>query len=149
MLMRLTKLLLLVALALAWVFYSAERSKSDVVIKNDRGGDVLRYYAKYQYLQARGERVVIDGDCLSSCTLVLGLIAKNQRCFTRKARFGFHAAWDESGKTEVENPIGTAIFLAVYPPEILRWINKHGGLTSKVIYLKGKALAAIYAPCRR
>jgi hypothetical protein len=147
--MRLTKLFLLVTLALAWLFCSIERSKSEVVVKNDRGGDVLQYYAKYQYLQARGERVVIDGDCLSACTLVLGLIAKNQRCFTRNARFGFHAAWDESGKTQVENPIGTAIFLSVYPPEILHWINKHGGLNSKVIYLEGKALAAMYAPCRR
>ncbi len=147
--MRVTKWLLLVSLAFAWVFCSAGQSKSEVLIKNDRGGDVLQYFAKYQYLQARGVRVVIDEDCLSACTMVLGLIAKNQRCFTRKARFGFHAAWDEFGKTQVENPIGTAIFLSVYPPEILQWISKHGGLTSKVIYLAGKDLAAMYAPCRR
>jgi len=147
--MRITRWLPAFSLAFAWVFSCANQSKSEVIIRNDRGGDVIQYFAKYQDLQARGERVVIDGDCLSACTLVLGLVAKNQRCITAKARFGFHAAWDQSGKTKVENPIGNAIFLSVYPSEILQWINKHGGLNSKVIYLEGKDLAAIYRPCRR
>jgi len=147
--MQIAKWLLLISLALAWAFCGARPSQSEVVIRNDRGGDVLEYYAKYQSLQARGERVVIDGDCLSACTLVLGLIAKEQRCFTRRARFGFHAAWDESGKTQVRNPIGTAIFLSAYPAEIQQWLAKHGGLTSKVLYLEGKELAAMYPPCRR
>jgi hypothetical protein len=143
------KWLQLISLALAWAFCGAPPSQGAVIIKNDRGGDVLEYYAKYQSLQSRGERVVIDGDCLSACTLVLGLIAKEQRCFTRRARFGFHAAWDEFGKTQVRNPIGTAIFLSAYPAEILRWLDKHGGLTSKVLYLEGDELAAMYPPCRR
>ena len=143
------KWLLLISLALAWAFCGAQPSQSEVIIKNDRGGDVLEYYAKYQALQSRGERVVIDGDCLSACTLVLGLIAKEQRCFTRRARLGFHAAWDESGKTQVRNAIGTAIFLSTYPAEIQQWLGKHGGLTSKVLYLEGKELAAMYPSCWR
>jgi hypothetical protein len=143
------KWLLLISLVLAWAFCGVQPSQGEVIIKNDRGGDVLEYYAKYQSLQSRGERVVIDGDCLSACTLVLGLIAKEQRCFTRRARFGFHAAWDESGKTQVRNAIGTAIFLSSYPAVILQWLDKHGGLTSKVLYLEGKELAAMYPPCRR
>jgi len=147
--MRFGKHLLLIVLVSAAVLFGASQSNSDVVIKNDRGGDVLQYFAKYEYLQVRGERVVIDGDCLSACTLVLGLVAEDHRCFTKKARFGFHAAWDESGKAHVVNPIGTTIFLSTYPPEILEWINDHGGLTSKVIYLEGKELAAIYPPCQR
>lgn len=147
--MGIARRLLLISLALASIFGSAQRSHGEVVIKNDRGGDVLQYVAKFEYLQSRGERVVIDGDCLSACTLVLGLVSRNQRCITEKARFGFHAAWDESGEAQVVNPIGTAIFLSVYPPEIMQWITRHGGLTSKVIYLEGKDLAAIYAPCKR
>ena len=147
--MQITKWLLLISLTSACVFSSAMQSRSEVLIKNDRGGDVLEYYAKYQSLQSRGERVVVDGDCLSACTLVLGLLAKDQRCFTSSARLGFHAAWDEYGTTHVQNPIGTAIFLSVYPPEILQWVSKHGGLTSKVIYLEGKELATMYAPCKR
>ncbi|MGB8895486.1 MAG: hypothetical protein WCD13_14450, partial [Pseudolabrys sp.] len=33
--------------------------------------------------------------------------------------------------------------------EIRRWISRHGGLTSRMIYLEGKELAALYPPCRR
>jgi hypothetical protein len=127
----------------------AELAKSEVLIKNDGGGDILRYVGKYLYLQLRGERVAIDGDCFSACTLVVGLVAKDQRCFTNKARLGFHAAWEEFGTTRITNPLGTAIFWLVYPAEIRRWIGKHGGLTSRVIYLEGKELAAMYPPCRR
>jgi len=146
--MQITQWLLHASLASALVFTNAERSQAAVVIKNDRGGDVLEYYAKYQALRSRGERVVVDGDCLSACTLVLSL-PNDQRCFTRRARLGFHAAWDEAGAGTVQNPVGTAIFMFAYPPEILRWIGRHGGLTAKVLYLEGKELAAMYLPCRR
>ena len=113
-----------------------------------RGGDIYDYVAKYLYLQMRGERVVIDGNCLSACTLALGLLAKEQRCFTKEARLGFHAAYSESGKAQVGNALGTEIFWLTYPEEIRRWISKHGGLNSKMIFLEGKELAAMYPPCK-
>jgi hypothetical protein len=146
--MRATKWALLISLAFAVISCSAEQAKSAVLIKDDGGGDIYQYFAKYLYLQWSGERVIIDGDCLSACTLVLGLVAKEQRCFTKDARFGFHAAFSESGKTQVGNALGTDIFWSVYPAKIRRWISKHGGLTSKVIYLEGKELAAMYPPCK-
>ena len=147
--MRAAKWALLISLVFAGVSCNAEQAKSDVLIKNDGGGDILQYIAKYLYLQLRGERVVIDGDCLSSCTLALGLLAKEQRCFTSEARLGFHAAWMGFVTNRIGNPLGTAIFWLVYPAEIRRWISKHGGLTSNMIYLEGKELAALYPPCRR
>ena len=39
-----------------------------------------------------GERVVIDGPCLSACTLVLSTVPSNRICVTRRAVLGFHAA---------------------------------------------------------
>jgi hypothetical protein len=80
---------------------------------------------------------------------VVGLVAADQRCFTKKTRLGFHAAWEEFGTTRITNPLGTAIFWLVYPSEIRHWISNHGGLTSRVIYLEGRELAAIYPPCKR
>jgi hypothetical protein len=144
--MRATKWALLIALVFAC---NAEQAKSEVLIKNDGGGDILQYIAKYLDLQLRGERVVIDGDCLSACTLALGLLAKDRRCFTNEARLGFHEAWTESGTPRIRDPLGTDVFWLVYPAEIRRWISRHGGLTSRVIYLEGKELAAMYPPCRR
>ena len=146
--MRATKWALTISLMFAGISCNAEQAKSAVLIKNDGGGDIYQYMAKYLYLQMRGERVVIDGDCLSACTLALGLLAKEQRCFTTEARLGFHAAFTESGTAQVGNPLGTDVFWMVYPAEIRRWITKHGGLTSKVIYLEGKELAAMYPPCK-
>jgi hypothetical protein len=147
--MRATKWALLVSLVFAGIACNAEQAKSDVLIKNDGGGNIPQYIAKYLYLQLRGERVVIDADCLSACALALGLLAKEQRCFTNEARLGFHAAWIGFGTRQIWDPIGTAVFWLVYPAEIRRWITKHGGLTSRVIYLEGKELAAMYPPCRR
>jgi hypothetical protein len=146
--MRAANWALLISLMCAALACSVEQVKSEVLIKNDGGGDILPYVAKYLYLQLRGERVVIDGECFSACTLALGLLAKDQRCFTTRTRLGFHAAWEDFGSTRVSNPLGTAILWLVYPYEIRDWINRHGGLTSRVIYLGGKELAAMYPPCR-
>ena len=43
-------------------------------------------------LLTNGTDVVIDGKCLSACTMVLGLVPSKQICVTPRARFGFHAA---------------------------------------------------------
>lgn len=147
--MRGTKGVLLISLVLAGISCSAEHAKSAILIKNDRGGDIVPYIARYLNLQLSGEQVVFDGDCLSACTLALGLLAKDRRCFTKQARLGFHEAYTDYGSTRQRNPIGTAIFWLIYPTEIRRWISEHGGLTSKVTYLEGKELAAMYQPCRR
>jgi hypothetical protein len=147
--MQTTKWALLIALVFAGFSCNADRAKSEVLIKNDGGGDIPQYIAKYLNLQLHGEQVVIDGDCLSACTLALGLLAKDRRCFTNEARLGFHAAWMEFGATRIRDPLGTAVFWLVYPAEIRSWISRHGGLTSKMIYLGGKELVAMYPPCRR
>jgi hypothetical protein len=147
-LVRVTKRALLIALLFAGIACNPEQAKSAVLIKNDGGGDIIQYVSKYLHLQLSGERVVIDQECLSSCTLALGLLAQDQRCFTKDARLGFHAARIELGASRMSNPIGTAFFWWVYPPEVRRWISEHGGLSDKVIYLEGKELAAMYRPCR-
>jgi hypothetical protein len=147
--MRGLKWVLLFPLVFAGISCNAGHAKSALLIKNDGGGDIIAYVARYLNLQLSGEQVVFDGDCLSACTLALGLLARDQRCFTKQARLGFHEAYTDYGSTRQRNHIGTAIFWLIYPTEIRRWLSKHGGLTSKVTYLEGKELAAMYQPCRR
>jgi len=108
--------------------------------------DYLRIFAQ---LRASGERIVIDGPCLSACTLVLSTIPKNRICVTRKAVLGFHAPqWVDprSGRTS-RTPEVTRIVTQSYPAGVRAWIKKRGGLTQKVIYLRGKELAALYPRC--
>ena len=98
--------------------------------------------------RSSGERVVDDGNCLSACTLVLGLIPRAQLCATALARFGFHAAWmPDSDGHPITSPIGTHALWDIYPTTVQHWISRHGGLSHKMIYLQGRDLNGIVASC--
>ena len=77
-------------------------------IAEDRGGQIGRYLQAFAMLRSSGERVVVDGNCLSACTLILGVIPRDRICATPRARFGFHAAWmpDADGRP-VTSTMGT------------------------------------------
>lgn len=117
-------------------------------IAEDRGGQIGRYLQAFAMLRSSGERVVVDGNCLSACTLILGVIPRDRICATPRARFGFHAAWmpDADGRP-VTSTMGTQALWEVYPPRVRHWINRHGGLTRQMIYMQGRALNGIVASC--
>jgi hypothetical protein len=119
-------------------------------IAEDRGGQIGHYLQTFSVLRSSGESVVIDGNCLSACTLVLGLIPHERICATSRARFGFHAAWmpDNDGRP-VTSPMGTQALWNIYPSPVRRWINRHGGLSRKMIYLQGRELGGIVASCEQ
>lgn len=131
--------LLLVALAPAL---------ADVRILASPGGEAGAYLNFFSLLKRSGERVVIDGPCLSACTLVLSIVPRERICVTRRAVLGFHAArlMDEQGRI-YPAPNATRVVAATYPPAIRAWIERHGGLTAKAIFLRGRELAALYPHC--
>jgi hypothetical protein len=92
---------------------------------------------------------VIDGPCLSACTLVVSMVPGNRICVTRRAVLGFHAArsMDRRGRLYSE-PEATELVLEAYPSPVRGWIQRHGGLTSRLLLLRGRELAAIYPSCR-
>ncbi len=117
-------------------------------ISEDRGGQIGQYLQAFANLRASGERVIIDGDCLSACTLVLGIMPRSRMCATSRAVFGFHAAWmpGRDGRPVTSGP-GTRELWKVYPWRVRRWINSHGGLSRHMIYLHGHDLHGIVASC--
>jgi hypothetical protein len=117
-------------------------------IAEDRGGQIGQYLQSFATLRSSGENVVVDGNCLSACTLVLGLIPHNRICATPRARFGFHAAWmpDVDGQP-VTSRLGTQALWNIYPSRVKRWLNRHGGLSRKMIYMQGRDLRGIVADC--
>jgi hypothetical protein len=119
-------------------------------IVNDKGGQVSKYVQAFARVRSTGERVVIDGDCLSSCTMVLGLVPSSQICATPRARFGFHAAsiLDDVGQPFV-NTKATQALWKIYPTSVQRWINQHGGLSRQMIYMEGLELRAMISSCDR
>jgi hypothetical protein len=123
-------------------------SHAVVRIADDRGGRIGTYVDKYQGLRTSGETVIIDGLCASACTIVLGAISPDKICVTSHAELGFHAAWDfgANGRA-VTNTEATHMLYSMYPQAVKRWISARGGLTPRMIFLKGKQLQALYKPC--
>jgi len=117
-------------------------------ISEDRGGQIGHYLEAFATLRSSGERVVIDGNCLSACTLVLGIIPRSHICATHRARLGFHAAWmpDTDGRP-VTSTLGTQALWNIYPGSVRHWISRHGGLSRRMIYLQGRELSRIVPSC--
>ncbi|MCL2715203.1 MAG: hypothetical protein FWD68_11615 [Alphaproteobacteria bacterium] len=140
---------LLVMPVIAGILVSGVEPGNAVVrIAGDRGGRIGTYFDKYQHLRSSGEMVVIDGLCASACTIVLGTIPSNRICVTSHATLAFHAAWDmgRNGRL-VTNPAATRMLYMMYPSPVRRWIASHGGLTPRMLFLRGKPLQAMYRPC--
>jgi hypothetical protein len=68
---------------------------------------------------------------------------------TRRAVLGFHAARsiDRRGRTYAE-PEASELVLEAYPAPIRNWISRRGGLTSRLLLLRGRELAEMYRACR-
>jgi hypothetical protein len=138
---------LLLAVVL-WVF-ATMLARADVRILASPGGQVGPFIDLFDKVRASGERVVIDGPCLSACTLVLSVVPSERICVTRRAVLGFHAARsiDRRGRLYAE-PEASVLVLEAYPGPVRNWIIRHGGLTSRLLLLRGRELSAMYRPCR-
>jgi hypothetical protein len=137
-----------VLLGAALVLCLAAPASSSVRIKSDKGGQIGAYVARYSKLKRSGERVVIDGPCLSACTIVVGMIPAPRLCATPNAVLGFHAAWmpaDDGRK--VTSPEATRLLMQLYPASVRQWITRRGGLTPKLMLMQGRDLAAVVPPC--
>jgi len=130
------------------VLLGVTSASATVRISEDRGGRIVSYLYKFAMIRASGERVVIDGTCASACTMILGTVPRDHICVTPRASLGFHAAWEYGAAGRpVASRGGTQFLLQTYPPEIRRWISRHGGLTPHMLILRGRELAAMYPPC--
>jgi hypothetical protein len=143
---------LIVAGALAAPFgtlFLAGAASAELRIMNDPGGEVSSYLRAFYEMRASGERIVIDGPCLSACTLLTGIVPRDHVCITNRAVLGFHAAsyYNDVSRSLVPTRAGTRLVMRLYPSEIRAWINRHGGLTPQLIIMRGPDLAAFYPLC--
>src|SRR4030088_2207713 len=124
-------------------------AQAEVRILASAGGQVGPFLDLFERMRNSGERVVIDGPCLSACTPVLSMVPQNRICVTRRAILGFHAARsvDWQGRMYAE-PGASELVLQAYPAPVLGWIHRRGGLSSRLLLLRGRELAAIYPRCR-
>ena len=124
-------------------------ARAELRILASPGGQVGPFLELFDRVRESGERVVIDGPCYSACTLVLSTVPSERICVTRRAVLGFHAArsMDRRGRMYAEPEASQAV-LEAYPAPVRGWISRRGGLTSRLLLLRGRELAAIYPTCR-
>jgi hypothetical protein len=136
------------AIATVLFLISQAAAVGEVRILASPGGEAGSYLKLFEELNRSGERVVIDGPCFSACTLVLTAIPLDRVCATRQAVFAFHAPQlvDQQGRRYAA-PEATRLVAASYPREIRGWIERHGGLTARPIFLRGRTLAALVQRC--
>jgi hypothetical protein len=105
-------------------------------ITNDRGGKLTVYAERFEAARASGEPVIIDGACLSACTLAIGMLPPGQVCATPNAVLGFHAAWRPSvNGGKVTSSAATQALYELYPADVRDWIARRGGLSGRFIFL--------------
>ena len=135
--------------ATAMMALATASASATMRITSDPGGQIGPYLENLASLRSSGERVVIDGPCLSACTMVLGVIPRDHLCVTPRARLGFHTAWrpDSAGRPVVSRD-GTELLMTVYPQPVRDWIARRGGLSPHMKYLTGRELTSMYPVCQ-
>jgi hypothetical protein len=127
---------------------STSFAQATIRITADRGGRIIDYAERFIRARASGEQVIIDGTCLSACTLVVGMLPHDKVCATSRAVLGFHAAWRPTARGGRKSSApATRAMMDVYPANLREWIDHRGGLTPRMIFLRGSELAAIVPTC--
>jgi hypothetical protein len=147
--MRSSRFLAFVACAVLVLASTAAPVLADIRILGSPGGEVGSFVKLFEQMRDTGERIIIDGPCYSACTLVLGTIPKERICVTRRAVLGFHGALlaDREGNVYRAPASLNAAVAEVYPEPVQDWIARHGGLSRKMITLRGPALYHYYPRC--
>jgi hypothetical protein len=128
---------------------AATPASADIRILSSPGGEVGSFLKLFEALRESGERIIIDGPCLSACTLVLSEIPTERICVTRRAVLGFHGArlMDREGNEyKVPPSVNTAV-TEIYPKPVQQWIARRGGLKRKMITLRAPELYRYYPRC--
>ena len=130
---------------------SGWRCDADYRIRKDYGGFIDQYKLKYAAIRDRGERVIIDGDCNSVCTLAWASFRLNASASPPARASGFTRPISTIGTrsgVRMTNYWATADMLAYYPETVKKWLDRHGGLTADMKTMKnGPDLWAIVDPC--
>jgi hypothetical protein len=81
---------------------------------------------------------------------VTGIVPRSRICVTGRAVLGFHAAsyYDDASRSLVPTRAGSRLVMRLYPQQIRSWIERHGGLTPRLITLRGRELAALFPACQ-
>ena len=111
------------------------------VIQYSAGGNVLGFRLQGQALAAHSIPVIVDGPCLSACTLLVDE-ARGNVCITDRAVFGYHQSYADNDGSRSYVP------LEYKTPGLDAYLEGHGGLPKGPFLMVPFAQAkAFYQPC--
>lgn len=119
----------------------------------DLGGSLLEYLKNYSDARVQNTHFVLDGLCISACTLITGEIPNENVCSTPYAKLAFHAAFILNPMIgRVFSPEGTELLWRIYPESIRELLKKHGWAgpdvdQDKLIWIEGEELQQIFKLC--
>jgi hypothetical protein len=128
-----------VVLAAVLIIAAAPAARAETIeVSDDHGGLVYLYQQKWEKLAAQKVNIRIAGICASACTLLTGYFPRSDICVTQNAALGFHAG---------TFPFVTDTLLRIYPQDIRKWIDAHGGLTWNLIWLQRPEIYKFFHKC--
>jgi hypothetical protein len=117
---------------------SAPAHAETIDVRDNHGGRIAEYEARWAAYGGQGVSVRIVGPCQSACTVLLGHIPRSRICVTPAASFGFHLA---------HLPAATATLWNAYPADIKAWVNQHGGLQRDFIWMRAPDIYRFFHKC--
>lgn len=128
--------LLLAALAACTPDLSPERGAG-----RDPGGSVALRVMEIGVMEARGVEKRVSGECLSACTLFLGL---STACFEEDAVLGFHGPRMAGGRPMSPRQFDgiTRSMAEFYPDRLARWFLEEGRHRQEMVRIPARELIA-------
>ncbi|MBO0755888.1 MAG: hypothetical protein J2P54_08510 [Bradyrhizobiaceae bacterium] len=112
---------------LAGALLFATQASATVVITRDSGGLIEAFVQKYEGIRASGDQVIVAGRCLSSCTMMLGIVRDSQICATPRGVFGFHSGMEWfPGRPMRYSPYWTQVMWRGYPERVRNLLRSRG-----------------------
>lgn len=133
----------------------AKQPKPITVSDIDPGGNIGQYVMWWERVRDSGAQVMVDGECISACTLLMGIIPPERVCMTDRASFGIHQAAtgdvDKAGNPVGDPELTKRVQRLFYPKIVKDWIaaweKEHGPLTLDVIYMMPEDMKGYYKMC--
>ena len=145
---------LLTALAFGLALLTAVPAQGAMRITFDPGGSLNLFIDRYDAIHASGGKVIIDGPCISACTLITGLMLRENVCITKRASLGFHSASELNMLTGTKkySKEGTQQMWGLFPDDVKMLVILAGwdGASEheEVVFVRYEQLKGIYQDCK-
>lgn len=116
-----------------------------LVISRDYGGSVMQRLRELNNLRMQRTPVKVVGQCMSACTMYLGL---PQTCVSANAVFGFHGPSRRGQSRALTNSSAAELLAAHYPPALRQWYLREGQYVAsdRVIKISGRDMHRMGVP---